>query len=135
MSDTDILKTIPTEEFLRFLREKFRNMIIHNSNVFFRDIHYGMMGYLASKGSKAGHDDAEGVARGLVSRLVGEGVLTEIDRQSWRVNYPSFALPRVEKPAAPAAAPKPAAAPAAAAAPAGSTAPAAPAAAPTSAGA
>jgi hypothetical protein len=111
---------ISSQEFLLFLREMFKNMIIHNSNVFFRDLHYGVMAFLRSKGSKAGYHDAEEVARALAGRFVSEGVFTEIDHQAWRINYPQFALPRVEKaapaPAAAATAPKPAAAPAAPAA-------------------
>jgi hypothetical protein len=104
---------VSSEEFLLFLREKYQHMIIHNSNVFFRDLHYGVMAFLGSKGSKAGYNDAEPLARVLAARFVSEGVFTEVDHQSWRVNYPRFALPRVEKPAAPA----PAASPAAGAAP------------------
>lgn len=108
------LSGVSSEEFLLFLRGKFKHMIIHNSNVFFRDLHYGVMAYLEAKGSKTGYSEAEGVARDLAARFVSEGVFTEVDHQAWRVNYPQFALPRVEK----APAPVPAAAPAAAKAPA-----------------
>jgi hypothetical protein len=104
---------VSSEEFLIFLREKFPHMIIHNSNVFFRDLHYGVMAFLGSKGSKTGYNDAEPLARDLALRFVSEGVFTEVDHQSWRVNYPQFALPRAEKPAAAA----PPVAPAAGAAP------------------
>lgn len=105
---------VSSEEFLLFLRGMFKNMIIHNSNVFFRDLHYGVMAFLESKGSKTGYNEAEVVARALAARLVAEGIFTEVDHQAWRVNYPKFALPRVEKVAA---------APAAAATPPAGTAP------------
>lgn len=98
------VNAIPTAGFLHFMREKFRQMIIHNSNVFLRDLQYGVMSFLGSKGSAPGHDEAERITRELAARFVSEGVFTAVDHQSWRVNYPQFALPRVEKPAAPAAA-------------------------------
>jgi hypothetical protein len=116
----NILSGVSSEEFLLFLRGKFKHMIIHNSNVFFRDLHYGVMAFLESKGSKTGYNQAEGAARDLAARFVSEGIFTEVDHQAWRVNYPQFALPRVEK--APAPAPAAAGAPAKATAPAASNA-------------
>lgn len=93
---------ISTVEFLLFLRGKFP--VIHNSNFFFRDLDYGVMSFLHSKGMKPSHTDSERTARALAERFVAEGVFKKIDHQSWCVNYPQFALPRQEK-AAPAKAP------------------------------
>jgi hypothetical protein len=97
---------IASEEFLLFLKEKFS--LIHNSNFFFRDLDYGMMAFLRSKGKKINHADSEKMALAMAERLVGEGIFKKIDHQSWCLNYPRFALPRQEKPApaqAPAKAP------------------------------
>ena len=92
-------------EVLRFLKSKFP--IYHRSNIFFRDIQYGVQLFLARRGARVSYQAAELIARALVAALEKEGVLVAIDRQSWAVNYPEFRTPQA-KPAP--AAPKPAAA-------------------------
>ncbi len=88
--------TMPgSREFLVFLKSKFS--LIHNSNFFFRDLHYGVMAYLASQGVHAGYTRSERMARELADGLEREGIFKKIDHQSWCVNYPEFALPRTEK--------------------------------------
>jgi hypothetical protein len=90
-----------SREFLAFLKTKFS--LIHNSNFFFRDLQYGVMAYLASRGKHAGYTRSERIAREIAEGLEREGIFKKVDHQSWCVNYPEFALPRVEKTAAPAA--------------------------------
>ncbi len=82
-------------EFLKFLKSKFT--LIHQSNLFFRDFHYGVMSFLAAKGVRMKYHDAEKVAREAAAALEQKGILKRIDHQSWLLNYPEFALPRVEK--------------------------------------
>ena len=118
-------------EVLRFLKSKFP--IYHRSNIFFRDIQYGVQLFLLRGGARVSYPAAESIARALVAALEKEGVLVPIDRQSWAVNYPEFRTPQTKpaaaapksaaagpKPASPA--PRPAAAPKSAA-PAGPSAP------------
>ena len=90
------------KEFLLFLKSKYN--LIHNSNFFFRDLHYGAMEFLAARGNKTGYTAAEGVARRAAEKFEQQGIFKRIDHQSWCILYPEFALPRVEKakPAAPA---------------------------------
>lgn len=82
-------------EFLKYLKSKFT--LIHMSNFFFRDFHYGVMSYLEEHGKKMKYQEAEGVARELAALLEQNGIFKKIDHQSWLLNYPEFALPRVEK--------------------------------------
>jgi hypothetical protein len=94
-------------EVLAFLKSRFP--LYHRSNVFFRDIQYGIQLFLERKGIKAGYPEAEQIAREFVSTLEGEGVLNAIDRQSWALNYPEFRTPSSKpvpaaRPAGPAAA-------------------------------
>ncbi len=88
-------------EFLKFLKMKFT--LIHLSNIFFRDFHYGVMSFLQQKGIKLKYHDAEKVAVEAAAAFERKGLFKKIDHQSWLLNYPEFALPRVEK-KAPAAA-------------------------------
>jgi len=88
-----------SKEFLAFLKTRFQ--LIHNSNFFFRDLHYGVMAYLSAKGKHAGYARSERIAREIAATLEREGIFKRIDHQSWCVNAPEFALPRIEaKPAA-----------------------------------
>lgn len=82
-------------EFLKYLKSKFT--LIHLSNVFFRDIHYGVMSYLEEHGMKMKYFDAEKVAQEVGSMLEKNSIVKRIDHQSWLLNYPEFALPKVEK--------------------------------------
>ena len=100
MKEADFIMNAETE-FLKYLKSKFP--LIHLSNVFFRDVHYGVMAYLVDHGMKMKYQDAEKVAREVVAALERKQILKNIDHQSWLVNYPEFALPRVEKKAVTAA--------------------------------
>ena len=83
------------EEFLKYLKSKFT--MIHMSNFFFRDFHYGLMSYLHEHGKKVKYLEAEKIARQIGSEFEKQGIFKRIDHQSWLLNYPDFALPRVEK--------------------------------------
>ena len=82
-------------EFLKYLKSKFT--LIHLSNFFFRDFHYGVMSYLEERGIKMKYYDAEKVAREVGAAFEKNGIFKRIDHQSWLLNYPEFALPRTEK--------------------------------------
>lgn len=82
-------------EFLKFLHSRF--VMIHQSNFFFRDMYYGLLQYLTSTGKKISLKDAETVTREVGAELERLGIFKRIDERSWLVNYPDFALPRVEK--------------------------------------
>ena len=102
MKEADIIIS-NAPEFLKFLKTKFT--LLHQSNFFFRDFHYGVMLYLQEHRMKLKYQDAERVARLVGEAFEQKGIFKRIDHQSWRLEYPEFALPRVEKaPAAPAGA-------------------------------
>ena len=94
-------------EVLAFLKSRFP--LYHQSNVFFRDLQYGIRLFLERKGIRAGYAESEQIAHEFVSTLEREGVLTAVDRQSWALNYPEFRTPSSKPvPAARPAAPAPA---------------------------
>ncbi len=82
-------------EFLKFVKSKFA--LYHNSNVFFRDLHYATLAYLAERGVHLRYSGGEQVTREVIAALEQRGVLKQIDGQSWLLLYPDFALPRVQK--------------------------------------
>jgi hypothetical protein len=94
MKETDLIIN-NSSEFLRYLKSKFT--LIHASNFFFRDFHYGVMSYLQDHGKKMKYHDAEKVALEVGTAFEQKGLFKRIDHQSWLLNYPEFALPKVEK--------------------------------------
>jgi hypothetical protein len=109
------------KDVLNFLKTRFP--VYHLSNVFFRDIQYGIRTYLERKGKKIRYSDAEELAHAYTHKLESEGILRAVDHQTWVVDYPEYRTPVVKQaPAAKAAtstppaarppAPRPAPAPA-----------------------
>lgn len=95
-------------EFLAFLKSKYP--IYHLSNIFFRDIQFGIQSFLAQQKMPVGYAEAEQIAGAMVIEMEKKKILTAIDRQSWVLHYPEFRKPAVkgtvsEKAAAPAARP------------------------------
>ncbi|MBI2618493.1 MAG: hypothetical protein HYW57_00245 [Ignavibacteriales bacterium] len=108
MDKTFSLITQNQKDFLNFLRTKYA--LFHLSNVFFRDLHYGVMAYLDLKQIRYRYSEAEDLTRRLVESWQTQEILRKIDARAYMLNYPDFKKPPV-KPAAPA---KPAAKPASA---------------------
>jgi hypothetical protein len=82
-------------EFLKYLKSKFT--LIHMSNFFFRDFHFGIMAYLKEHGMKPSYAGAESIAVEVGEAFERDGVFKRVDHQSWLLNYPEFALPKIEK--------------------------------------
>ncbi len=94
MNRTEFILSTKTE-FLKFLKAKFP--LFHMSNVFFRDLHYGVMLYLTDHGMRTPYSDAEPVTREVTAALQTEGILRPINANTWLLNYADFALPRIQK--------------------------------------
>ncbi len=86
-------------EVLHFLHSRYP--LYHLSNVFFRDVQYGLRALLEEKGMKAGYARAEELAREYIAHLEKKKILKPLDGQSWVLDYEEFKLP-MKKPAPPA---------------------------------
>jgi hypothetical protein len=86
---SDLIGT--NEAFLSFL--KTRASLYHQSNVFFRDFHYGVIAFGDSKGIKVRYDKAEALAHELVASFVRAGILRPISPGTWMLNYPGYKKP------------------------------------------
>lgn len=102
-NDFEVIASNKTE-FIRLLKTKFS--LFHLSNVFFRDIQYGIMMYAESRGEQISYGRAEEVAKLVINNLEGSGILKPIKPGSWMLNYPEFRTPPA-KPAPSTGAPKP----------------------------
>ena len=86
------------KEVLRYLKIRFP--VFHLSNVFFRDIHYGIMEYLRERKMPVRYPDAEKIARTFIEKLEHEKILRQMDHQTWMVQYVDFRTPQVKAAAA-----------------------------------
>lgn len=91
------------KDFMLYLKSRYS--LFHLSNVFFRDLHYGIMSYLETKRIKLGYGQAEQLAKRLIQELERSSVLKPIKSGSWMLNYSEFRKPpaKPEAPAKPAA--------------------------------
>jgi hypothetical protein len=82
------------KEVLRYLKTRFP--VYHLSNVFFRDIHYGIMQYLREHKMPVRYPDAEKIARAFIEKLEREKILRQMDHQTFMVQYADFRTPQVK---------------------------------------
>jgi hypothetical protein len=83
------------DDFLKYLKSKFT--MIHESNFFYRDFHYGLLSFLQEHGHRIDRFRANIVAHDLLTEFERNGIAKKIDHQTWTLNYPDFALPRIAK--------------------------------------
>ncbi len=77
-------------EFLHHLKSKYP--LFHLSNVFFRDIHFGVYEFLKKKKVKIGYTEAEAVTRDVALEFEKRNILKKLDNQTWMLHYADFAL-------------------------------------------
>jgi hypothetical protein len=87
------------KDFLKFLKTRLH--LYHLSNVFFRDIHYGVMAYLSLNNMDHKYTKTEELTHKVVESLEKANILKDVGRLAWLLVYPEFKKPMV-KPAAPA---------------------------------
>jgi len=74
--------------FLSYLRAKFP--VFHNSNFFFRDLHYGVKGYFEKKGKKISYSDSQQIAEEYAKLLEEQGIFVKTSDKTWKVEFPEF---------------------------------------------
>lgn len=74
---------------LDYLKAKFP--VFHNSNIFFRDIQYGIRSFFEKKEIIVSYQDAEKLADKMVKHFEDKGIFVKINHQGWKVHYPEFA--------------------------------------------
>ena len=74
--------------FLSYLKAKFP--LFHNSNFFFRDLHYGVKSYLEKKEINVSYAEAEEIAEKMAEFLEEKEIFILVNENSWKINYPEF---------------------------------------------
>jgi hypothetical protein len=78
------------DALLAFLKSKFK--LYHQSNIFFRDLHYGVWELLEQHGISLTYGKSEDLAREVIASLEEKKILRRLDGQTWLLNYPQFRL-------------------------------------------
>lgn len=88
MKKTDII-TSNHIEFLNFLKTQIP--LYHKSNIFFRDIQYGVMEYFEKKKkTKVKYSEAEEIGREYTRFMEKKEIFKKLDHQTWVLHYPDF---------------------------------------------
>jgi len=87
--------TILPEEFVMFMKSKYR--WYHLSNVFFRDLQYGVMEFVHRHGFSIKYGASEAAASKVIASLEEKRILKKLDGQTWLLNYPSLKLAPVKR--------------------------------------
>jgi len=74
--------------FLNYLKAKFP--VFHNSNFFFRDLHYGIKGYFEKKGKKISYSGSQELAGKFAEYLEEQGIFVKTSEKTWKVDFPEF---------------------------------------------
>lgn len=84
------LESLKAEQqvILNYLKARFP--VFHNSNFFFRDLHFGIKSYLEKKGIDMSYTSSEELAKKFVEHLESEGIFVKIADKTWKVNFPEF---------------------------------------------
>ncbi|HEY9165908.1 MAG TPA: hypothetical protein VIS48_07070 [Candidatus Kryptonia bacterium] len=84
------------KQYLEYLRSKFP--IFHLSNVFYRDLRYGLKYYLKENGFSISDAELENTLNALVFEMVKDSILKPVSSGVWTVNYPEFKTKTSGKP-------------------------------------
>jgi hypothetical protein len=91
MNDQRSLFVEKKQEFLNFLKTRYS--VFHESNVFFRDLHYGVMAFLEINGFPKRYASSEILTEQVIKDYEESKILLRIDSRTWMVNYPPFKKP------------------------------------------
>jgi hypothetical protein len=72
--------------FLSYLKAKFP--VFHNSNFFFRDLHYGVKGYFEKKGKELSYSDSQEIADKFSEYLEEQGIFIKTSDRTWKPGDP-----------------------------------------------
>lgn len=73
------------ETFLSYMKEKYP--FFNNSNIFLRDIQYGVKHFYELKNEKLPYRNVEEISRELIKMLESKGILTKLNKNTWILNY------------------------------------------------
>lgn len=74
-----------TDQFLDYMKEKYP--VYYNSNIFVRDIQYGIKNFLEKKGMKITYRQMEELSAKIIERFEKKSILRKLSDKSWLFIY------------------------------------------------
>lgn len=81
--------------FFGFMKEKYP--FFNKSNVFIRDLQYGVKNFFERKSVKLSYKDVEETASKLIQMLEKDGILFKVSENAWKLNYVPKEEPKPEE--------------------------------------
>ncbi len=72
--------------FFSFLKEKYP--VFNNSNIFLRDIQYGVKSFFEKRGVKLSYSNTELLAEEIIKIFESQNIFQKLTKNSWKVNFP-----------------------------------------------
>lgn len=69
---------------------KSRYPLFHKSNVFFRDIQFGLKHFLENRNIYISYTESEELAKQFIQHLESKSILKKISKNIYLLNYPEF---------------------------------------------
>lgn len=85
-----IMKLLKEQQNNVLLYLKSRYPLFHKSNVFYRDIQYGIKYYLENKDIKLTYSESEYIANKFIEYLITQNILKKISDNIYLLNYQDF---------------------------------------------
>lgn len=74
--------------FLNYMKVKYP--FYHNSNVFLRDMQYGIKNFFARKDIKLTYSEVDKLTDSYIHYLEDAKILIKLQNNTWKLNYPEF---------------------------------------------
>jgi hypothetical protein len=74
--------------FLNYMKSIFP--VFHKSNVFFRDIQYGIKHFFEQKNIKTTYTEIDKLGDSIINLLEQKGIFEKLEPNIWKLNYPEF---------------------------------------------
>lgn len=74
--------------FLNYLKSIFP--VFHKSNIFFRDIQYGIKHFFEQKNIKTTYTEIDKLGDSIINLLEQKGIFEKLEPTVWKLNYPEF---------------------------------------------
>lgn len=85
-----ILESIIKDEKIVLSYLKSRYPLFHKSNVFFRDIQFGLKHFLENRNIYITYTESEQLAQQFIQHLESNSILKKISENIYLLNYPEF---------------------------------------------
>lgn len=73
------------DTFLNYMKEKYP--LFNNSNIFLRDLQYGVKHFFELKDVKLSYGKVENITEQLIKYLENNGTLVNVFKNTWKLNY------------------------------------------------